>query len=139
MYLNLSSGKYHLYIDSEFCDGSMSIGELIVPGRTEDEVLISTYSCHPAMANDNCSSLALLAELARYICGLKSRRYTYRLLLAPETTGAIAYLSSGNNLERMKKHVKAGFVFLALEMMVTILSFIQDTTIHYLKRCCRIS
>ena len=111
MYRNLSSGKYHLYIDSELYDGSMSIGELIIPGDTKDEVFISTYSCHPAMANDNCSSLGMTAELARYICEIKSRRYTYRFVFAPETIGAIAYLSLGNHLEYMKKHVTAGFVF----------------------------
>lgn len=106
----LKPGKYHIKIESEFYDGSLTYADLLIKGKTDDEILISTYSCHPSMANDNCSGLALAAGLAKYLFGVKDRRYTYRFVFAPETIGVIAYLSQNSNLEYMRQHVKAGFV-----------------------------
>ena len=103
----LKSGTYHAVIDSELKDGSLTYGELIVPGESDKEIFISTYVCHPSMANNECSGPVVAINLAKYVLGLKNRRYTYRFVFAPETIGAITYLSK--NMEYMQKHVIAGF------------------------------
>ncbi len=99
--------KYHVVIDSEFKNGSLSYGELIIPGQVADEVFLSTYICHPSMANNNeVSGPVVLTEVARWL-SLKPRRFTYRIVFIPETIGAIVYLS--RHLETLKKNVRAGF------------------------------
>lgn len=104
----LAPGQYHMVIDSDLFDGSLTYGELIIPGTTEEEVLISTYVCHPSMANNELSGPVLAAALANKIIALKNRKYTYRFLWIPETIGSITYLSM--HLDHMKKHTVAGFV-----------------------------
>lgn len=104
----LTPGKYHMVIDSELFDGSLTYGELIIPGTEKKEVLLSTYICHPSMANNELSGPVLAVALARSIAALKNRRYTYRFLWIPETIGSITYLST--HLDNMKKHTIAGFV-----------------------------
>lgn len=89
----MRDGRYRVVIASTLDPkGSMSFGELLIPGTSGDEVLLSAHACHPSLANDNCSGLALLAWLARY---LKARhnRLSYRILMAPGTIGAIAWLA----------------------------------------------
>ncbi|MBO6111773.1 MAG: DUF4910 domain-containing protein, partial [Lachnospiraceae bacterium] len=71
------------------------------------EIMFTSYTCHPSMANNECSGPALITALARYIMDMKNRRYSYRLVLAPETIGALTYIS--RNLDHLKKHVKAAF------------------------------
>lgn len=105
---SLPEGEYHLYIDSELSDGSLTYAEVILPGETEEELLLTSYTCHPSMANNECSGMVLLCELIRYVKAMEKRRYTYRFVLNPETIGAITYLS--RNLEHLKKHVAAGIV-----------------------------
>lgn len=104
---SLPSCRYHMYIDSELFDGNLTYGEVIIPGESKEEIFISTYICHPSMANNECSGPSLSAELIRFICSMKERRYTYRFVFLPETIGAITYLSK--NLDYMKKHIIAGF------------------------------
>ncbi|MFH6933323.1 DUF4910 domain-containing protein [Mesorhizobium ciceri] len=89
---NMPDGLYRVEIDAEFKDGSLAYGEYLHRGQTEREFLLSAHICHPSLANDNCSGLALLAALAR---SLKARetRYSYRFLFAPGTIGALAWLS----------------------------------------------
>lgn len=103
----LPSGRYHMVIDSELKDGYLTYGEVIVPGKTDQEIFFSTYICHPSMANNECSGPALLAELIRFFCALGHKRYTYRCIFIPETIGSITYLSK--HLSYMKEHVIAGF------------------------------
>ncbi|MCQ2497431.1 MAG: DUF4910 domain-containing protein [Lachnospiraceae bacterium] len=107
---SLKEGNYHMYIDSELKDGSLTIGELIIPSTTgsEEEIMISTYTCHPSMANNECSGPALSTALIRYVASLKHRRYAYRFIFNPETIGSISYLSL--KLPELQKKVKAGFV-----------------------------
>lgn len=88
----LPQGEYEVCIDAEHRDGQMSYGEHIVPGATEREVLLSAHVCHPSLANDNCSGLAVLAQLAKTLAG-RRLRHSYRFLFAPGTIGAIAWLS----------------------------------------------
>lgn len=104
----LKPGKYHMYIDSELFDGCLNYGELIIPGREEKEILISTYICHPSMANNELSGPVLATALAKAIAAQKDRRYTYRFIWIPETIGSITYLSK--HLTEMKKNTIAGFV-----------------------------
>lgn len=82
---------YHVCIDAERHDGSLSYGELLIPGETEREVLLTTHVCHPSLANDNLSGIAVLTELGKWLQSA-SRRYSYRLLFAPATIGAITWL-----------------------------------------------
>ena len=105
---SLAEGEYHIYIDSELFDGSLTYAELVVPGETEEEILLTSYICHPSMANNECSGPAVLSALIRYVSSLSNRRYTYRFVLNPETVGSITYLSK--NYQLLKKHLVAGIV-----------------------------
>jgi aminopeptidase-like protein len=104
----LKPGRYRAVIDSTLAPGAMTYGEFILPGETADEVLLSTYVCHPSMANNETSGPVVVAALARWLSAQPWRRYTYRCVWVPETLGAIAYLS--RNLAAMKPHTRAGFV-----------------------------
>lgn len=105
---SLGEDIYHCVIDSELRDGSLTYGEIILPGETKQEILLSTYICHPSMANNEVSGPVVTIELAKWLSELKQRRYTYRIIFIPETIGSITYLS--RNLEQMKKNTIAGFV-----------------------------
>nr|HPH12073.1 DUF4910 domain-containing protein [Thermotogota bacterium] len=108
----LKPGNYHAVIDSSFKPGFLTYGELIIPGEREEEVLLSTYICHPSLANDNLSGPVVLTFLAEWLSTLPSRKYTYRIVYIPETIGAISYLHK--NLEQLKERVVAGFIFTCL-------------------------
>ncbi|GIW87715.1 MAG: peptidase M28 [Isosphaeraceae bacterium] len=90
---DLPEGDYEVCIDSTLAPGSLTYGELFIPGRQPDEVLISCHICHPALANDNLSGVALVTELARHLAGQGTRQLSYRFLLVPGTIGAIAWLA----------------------------------------------
>lgn len=101
-------GKIEVCIDSEFTsDGSLTIGELVIAGKTAEERLVSTYICHPSLANDNLSGLILTAFLARSLLDGEVPNYTWRFIFIPETIGAISYCA--NNEDSMKA-IKSGFV-----------------------------
>lgn len=105
--LALESGRYHAVIDSVLKPGVMNYAELILPGQTDKEVLLSTYICHPSMANNELSGIAVTTALVQWLKSLEGRRYTYRILFVPETIGSIVYLS--RNIEHLKRQVIAGF------------------------------
>jgi aminopeptidase-like protein len=86
-------GEAEVVIDADLFDGSLTYGEAVVPGETEDEILISAHACHPALANDNASALAVAATLAAERLAGSRRRHTLRVLFAPGTLGAVAWLS----------------------------------------------
>lgn len=103
---SLKYDTYHMYIDSELKDGNLTYGEIIIPGKEEKEVFLSSYVCHPSLANNEVSGPVVLSELVKWLCA-KERRYTYRIILVPETIGAITYLSK--NIDVMKKNIIAGY------------------------------
>lgn len=103
----LPEDTYHIVIDSELKEGSLTYGEIIIPGDTEEEVFLSTYICHPSMANNELSGPVVAIFLAKWLNLLVKRRHTYRIIFIPETIGAITYLSK--NLQYLKEHVIAGF------------------------------
>lgn len=103
----LKPGRYHSVVDSELKPGVLNYGELILPGETDQEVLLSTYICHPSMANNELSGPVVTMALAQWLASLAKRRYTYRIVFVPETIGSIVYLSK--NLDHLKHHVFAGF------------------------------
>ncbi len=105
--LKLKTGNYHVYIDSTIDAGSLTYGELVIPGDSNEEIFLSTYVCHPSMANNELSGPCVTTYLAKWLSELKSRRYTYRIIFIPETIGSITYLSK--NLTHLKRHVIAGF------------------------------
>ncbi len=88
----LAEGTYEALIDSSLEDGFLTYGEYLHPGETEEEFLLSAHVCHPSLANDNCSGIAVLTHLAKSLRG-RSTRFTYRFLFAPGTIGAIAWLA----------------------------------------------
>lgn len=104
---SLAEGKYHAYIKATLEPGSLTYGELLIPGESEEEIFFSSYICHPSMANNECSGPVVMTALANYILSMPKRRYSYRLILVPETIGAITYIS--RNLDVMKKNIIAGF------------------------------
>lgn len=105
---SLQPGKYHMVIDSDLFDGSLTYGELILPGAEAKEILISTYVCHPSMANNELSGPVLAVALAKALARQVDRKYTYRFVWIPETIGSITYLSG--HLAEMKQNTIAGFV-----------------------------
>jgi aminopeptidase-like protein len=88
-------------------EGSLTYGELILPGKSNKEVFLSTYICHSSLANNELSGPAVTTFISKCLMSLESRKYTYRIVFIPETIGSIVYLS--RNLEAMKKNVIAGF------------------------------
>lgn len=101
-------GKYKVFIDSELKSGSLTYGEYILKGETTDEILFSTYLCHPSMANNELSGPLVLSFLYRLIKEMPNRKYTYRFIITPETIGTIAFLCKNKN--KLIKNVKAGYV-----------------------------
>jgi len=93
---------------SSLAPGSMTYADLLVPGETTEEILISTYICHPSMGNNETSGIVVAAQIALFVSSLKNRRYSYLFVFVPETIGAVAYLS--RHLSDLKKRVKAGFM-----------------------------
>jgi len=105
--VRLKPGTYHVVIDADKKPGVLNYAELILPGRSKEEIFLSTYICHPSMANNELSGPVVTAALAKWLVSLKDREYTYRIIFIPETIGSIVYLSM--NYKHLKKHVIAGF------------------------------
>ena len=94
--------RLELKIDSSINkNGKLNYGELLIKGRRKKEVLISTYICHPGMANDNLSGILVTCLLSAYLKSKKNLKWSYRVIFVPETIGAVAYL---NRNEKNKKY-----------------------------------
>ena len=105
--VQLPQEDYHVVIDSELKSGQLSYGELIIPGRSSKEVFLSTYVCHPSMANNELSGPVVTTALARWLISRSNNLYTYRIVYIPETIGSIVYINK--NLHDLKDRVLAGF------------------------------
>jgi aminopeptidase-like protein len=101
--LALEDADYDVCIDSTLEDGHLSYGEYYLPGERTDEVLISTHVCHPSLANDNLSGIAVATFLARALTA-RGTRLSYRFLFVPGTIGAITWLSENRNVVSRIKH-----------------------------------
>lgn len=103
----LSPGRYRAVVDADLRPGVLNYGELIIPGRSDQEVLLSTYVCHPSMANNELSGPVVTTAIAQWLQSLQSLRYSYRIVFIPETIGSLIYLS--RNFHQLKQHMVAGF------------------------------
>ena len=110
--LKLKPGIYQVFIDVEHFEGFMNYGELLVKGKSKKEVLLSTYVCHPSMANNELSGPVVAQEVAKIISKLTDRYFSYRFLFIPETIGSIVYISK--NLKILQENLIAGFVLTCL-------------------------
>ncbi|THJ18787.1 MAG: DUF4910 domain-containing protein [Nitrospira sp. CG24B] len=99
----LADDEYEVVIDSSLQAGSLTYGEVYLPGETSDEVLISCHVCHPAICNDNLSGLTLAVELAEAMAS-RPRRYSYRFLFIPGTIGSITWLAQNEQTVSRIKH-----------------------------------
>jgi len=109
----LRPGKYRAVVDSTLTPGALSYGEIVLSGmgphnNDSREVFLSTYICHPSMANNELSGPVVTTALVRWLCSLPQRRYTYRVVFVPETIGSLTYLSE--HMDEMKRNTIAGYV-----------------------------
>ena len=99
----LPEGEYEVCVDSTLAPGSLTYGEVFLPGSEQREVLISCHICHPSLANDNLSGLAVTLWLARCLAA-RPRRYGYRFVYLPGTIGAITWLARNPDAPRRIAH-----------------------------------
>lgn len=109
--VKLKEGKYKVFIDAKHHEnGVLNYADLLIPSTQDakDEILISSYLCHPSMANNELSGPVVAIFLAKWLLELEERKYNYRFIFTPETIGSIVYLSK--HLKHLQKYTKAGFV-----------------------------
>ena len=103
----LKKGKYKIVINTKLFMGVLNYGEILIKGKSEKEVFLSSYICHPSMANNEISGPSVLTFVAKWINHLKNKKYSYRIIFIPETIGSITYLSK--NLKSLKQNMIYGF------------------------------
>jgi aminopeptidase-like protein len=104
---SLPEGTYRVRIDATHVAGTLDYGQLVLPGRSDDEILFSTYCCHPSMANNELSGPVIAVALAEWLASQPDRRYTYRFLFVPEMIGSAAVLETQR--AHLQSHVRAAF------------------------------
>jgi aminopeptidase-like protein len=108
---SLTDERYRVVINSTFSYGTLQVGEVVVPGASEECIVLCAHLCHPAMVNDDLTGVVVGIEVMRELMKRHNLRYTYRLLIVPETIGSVAYLS---HHEELIPQMKGG---LFLEML----------------------
>jgi aminopeptidase-like protein len=101
--LALRDEQYEVCVDSSLADGHLTYGELLIPGESSEEILISCHACHPSLANDNLSGLSVATFLAEQL-SRQSNRYSYRFLFIPGTIGAITWLAKNKDTAIRIRH-----------------------------------
>jgi aminopeptidase-like protein len=104
----MPEGIYHARIESEFVDSGVSFAQAVLPGESRAEVLITSYLCHPSMANNELSGPLALLALYRRLAAWPRRRFTYRFVLHPETIGSLCFLHRRGT--QLQENVVAGLV-----------------------------
>jgi aminopeptidase-like protein len=105
---SLPRGQYQVRIDTELRSGAIELGETVLAGESDREILLWSYLCHPSMANNELSGPLVLAFLYRKLAQKEQRKYTYRFAIGPETIGSLCYLSVRG--AQLKKRLLSGFV-----------------------------
>jgi aminopeptidase-like protein len=103
----LENGSYKIVIKSILIDGELNYGELLIKGKSDKEIFLSTYICHPSMANNELSGPTVMTFIAKWLQELNETDFSYRIIFIPETIGSITYLSK--NYQYMKNKIFAGF------------------------------
>lgn len=106
-YEKLQLGKYQVYVDTTLEEGALTYGEVLIAGKSTQEVLISTYVCHPSMANNELSGPVMTTSIIQWLQSQEQLRYSYRVVFVPETIGSITYISK--HLDLLKELVFTGF------------------------------
>lgn len=117
----LPEGEYTVDIQTTFSEGEVNFATCDLPGESEEVVLISSYLCHPSMANNELSGPLGLLRLYENLKALPRRHFTYRFLLCPETLGSIAYLAQFG--EELRPRLRGGMVLTCLGGHRETLSF----------------
>ncbi|MFA6427531.1 MAG: DUF4910 domain-containing protein [Candidatus Magasanikbacteria bacterium] len=94
---NFVDDNYHVYIDSEDTGGSLKVGEITIPGESDEIIFLVAHLCHPAQVNDDLTGVAVLMDVIQAL-SKKKNYYTYKAVIVPETIGSIAYLSQNEDL-----------------------------------------
>lgn len=138
----LPEGTYHAQIDSEFrTDAGVQFAQTVLPGESDCEILLTSYICHPSMANNELSGPLVLLGLYQRIAAWKRRRFTYRFVLNPETIGSLCYLHRHG--DHLRKTMVAGMVLNCIGGPQPSLSYklsrrgdgLLDKVAHYLAGC----
>lgn len=103
----LGNGTYKVVIKASLFDGELNYGELLIKGKSDKEIFLSTYICHPSMANNELSGPTVVTFIAKWLQEIKEPNFSYRVIFVPETIGSITYLSI--NYKKMKNKIFAGF------------------------------
>ncbi|MGG2084602.1 DUF4910 domain-containing protein [Lysinibacillus pakistanensis] len=125
---SLGEGQYHVFIDSEKVDGQLNFAQAVLPGKSDKEVLISTYICHPSMANNELSGPLVATYLYNRLKQWNNREFTYRFVYLPETIGSITYLWKYGH--ELKEKLYSGLVLTCLGGKNRRLSFKQPRLNH---------
>ena len=100
---SMTPGKYRIQIASRLEKGFLTYGELLIPGQSKSEILIYSHTCHPSLANDNLSGLAVTTWLARHLLG-RSNKYSFRFVWGPGTIGSLTWLAKNESSLKNIKH-----------------------------------
>ena len=109
---SLPEGKYKIVVDTELYDGELTTADYVLKGEYPNEIMFTSYLCHPSMANNELSGPLTLAFLYDRLKNLPNRKYSYRFVVMPETLGTICYLSK--KFQEIKKNIIAGYVLTCL-------------------------
>lgn len=100
---SLTQDHYRVVIKTDFSYGTLKIGEVVAPGKSDECIVLCAHLCHPAMVNDDLSGVIVGMKVMQELLKRRDLRYTYRYLIVPETIGGVAYLSHHEELiPRMK-------------------------------------